>query len=234
MNVADEHEENVAQPRVTAGSRRHLMRAAGGLVLGARGLFLPDWLEEAEARKGANGGSLGGRRGKDRRGRQKRKRRDRGENQDKQQDRDKPRGENPFLNREVAVFVHNYRKDPVKVTGWQSHSWPHEDTYFISPGWETTIPGRAADGSHSVKQFMSSGFDMAVVIGTDRVVRCQNTYGWPPASIRTGGWNSDGGFGGTILTEASMGVHQSISSDGIKITRVDDLDKYILFSVDLT
>ncbi len=45
MNVADEHEDNVAQPRVTAGSRRHLMRAAGGLVLGARGLFLPDWLE---------------------------------------------------------------------------------------------------------------------------------------------------------------------------------------------
>jgi hypothetical protein len=56
----------------TNTSRRQLLRAAsGGVALAASGLFLPQWLEEAAARPGANGGELGGRRGKDRKGRDK-------------------------------------------------------------------------------------------------------------------------------------------------------------------
>jgi hypothetical protein len=57
-------------------SRRALLgAAASGLALAVGGLFLPELVEDAEARKGANGGKLGGRRGKNRRGRDKQKRR---------------------------------------------------------------------------------------------------------------------------------------------------------------
>ena len=77
--------------------RRAAMRlAAGGLLLAAGGLYLPDRLETAEAREGAYGGKLGGRHGKDRRGRDQRKRRDHGN--DKNKDHGKkggaPRGNN--------------------------------------------------------------------------------------------------------------------------------------------
>ena len=43
---------------VTDGTTRRawLGAAAGGFALAASGLFLPDWLEEAEARDGAYGG----------------------------------------------------------------------------------------------------------------------------------------------------------------------------------
>ena len=63
------------------GSRRRLLAGAGGLVLAASGLFLPEWLEEAEARKGTLGGANGGRRGKDHRGRHRK--RSHGDNKDK-------------------------------------------------------------------------------------------------------------------------------------------------------
>jgi hypothetical protein len=63
-----------AEP-VAIPNRRALLRlATGGFALAASGLLLPGWLaEEAEAREGAYGGELGGRRGKDRRGRHRRR-----------------------------------------------------------------------------------------------------------------------------------------------------------------
>jgi hypothetical protein len=53
-----------------AFNRRHLLgAAASGFALAASGLLLPERLiEEAAAREGANGGAMGGRHGKDRRG----------------------------------------------------------------------------------------------------------------------------------------------------------------------
>ena len=40
--------------------------------------------------------------------------------------------------------------------------------------------------------------------------------------------------GGQDLEFAGLWVHANIFADGIRITRVDDTDDYILYSVDLT
>jgi hypothetical protein len=58
---------------LTGMSRRGLVgAAAASLVLTASNLSLPDWLQEAKAGEGAYGGRLGGRHGKNRRGREAR------------------------------------------------------------------------------------------------------------------------------------------------------------------
>ncbi len=64
--------------------RRDLVRiGVGGFVLAASGLLLPTVAGETAARAGALGSDLGGRRGKNRRGRHKRKRRDHGNDKGK-------------------------------------------------------------------------------------------------------------------------------------------------------
>lgn len=93
--------------------RRGVVRvAAGGFVLAAGGLLLPGWLDDAEARDGANGGELGGRHGKNRRGvdkarrrtltRRRDDRRDNGEREEKAPGA----GLGPF--RDTAIKVNNY------------------------------------------------------------------------------------------------------------------------------
>jgi hypothetical protein len=77
MALDQEHNEEVARASTT---RRALLSGAGGFVLAAGGLFLPEWLEDAEAVEGLYGGTLGGRHGKDHRGRDNRKRRNRDRN----------------------------------------------------------------------------------------------------------------------------------------------------------
>jgi hypothetical protein len=66
-------------------TRRALVAAGAGRVLGAGGLFLPDARAEAQAR-GALGGAMGGRHGKDHRGRNKHRKNDK--NDDDGQPRD--------------------------------------------------------------------------------------------------------------------------------------------------
>lgn len=57
-------------------TRRTLLAAGTGLLVSDSGLLLPEWyLPDAEAREGANGERLGGRRGRNRRGRDKSKHR---------------------------------------------------------------------------------------------------------------------------------------------------------------
>ena len=82
------------------GRRALLGGAAGGFALAAGGLLLPDWLAaEAAEGQGRLGGELGGRHGKNQRGRneQRRRRRQRRREQDRRQrgrndDDDTPRG----------------------------------------------------------------------------------------------------------------------------------------------
>jgi hypothetical protein len=86
-------------------SRRRLLgAAAGGFALAASGMLLPDRLvEEAEARPGgAYGGQLGGRRGKNHRGRDKSRRRGRSDGNDKDKRRDN-RGAIGFRNTALTV-----------------------------------------------------------------------------------------------------------------------------------
>jgi hypothetical protein len=114
---------------LAALSRRAILGgAAAGFALAANGLFLPERLQETEAREGANNGELGGRHGKDHRGRDRdrhRNRRDRDlrrhrRDRDEEPDRDSPRG--PFDDQGVRniefVFLNDNERgtDPVQVT----------------------------------------------------------------------------------------------------------------------
>ena len=109
------------------------------------------------------------------------------------------------------------------------------DVYEVPSGWEwSTIPARSADGSHSARTFASKKREVAVQIGTDRVVRGSNApLGLPEAEIRTGGWELEGWAVGESLNLHDMLVWQSINADGIKITRIPDNDDDIQFSIDL-
>lgn len=61
-------------PTATETTRRRLLRAAtSGFSLAASGLFLPKGFEQAVAREGATNGKLGGRHGKDHKGRHRRR-----------------------------------------------------------------------------------------------------------------------------------------------------------------
>lgn len=69
------HTQAAEEPgEASMGSRRALLGgAAGGFALAASGLFLPATGEDAAARTGKHGGALGGRRGKNQRGRHRRR-----------------------------------------------------------------------------------------------------------------------------------------------------------------
>ena len=72
MNTS-EHKD-VERASDTTGTRRTILRASlGGFALAASGLFLPADDDEAVAREGVLGGDLGGRRGKDHKGRHSRR-----------------------------------------------------------------------------------------------------------------------------------------------------------------
>lgn len=219
-----------------AGTRRAVLGAASGLALAASGLFLPEWLQETEARRGALDGAKGGRRGKNRRGRHKQ--RNHGDKKDK--NRDKPRGRDGLELRSVALLVHNYRPFAVQVQGWQ---YERLDDYlffgewgFRQPtGWEeSTIQGRTGQ-PHFTREFISTSTWAAVQVGTDRIVWGRNLVPpfWPTGTIVSGGWNKDGWTGGDKLAQADLFVNSRIATDGISITRVDDTNDHIRFSVDL-
>jgi hypothetical protein len=221
-------------------SRRTLLTVAGSVSLAGSGLLLPAGLTEVDARHGALGGARGGRRGKNRRGRDRRKSHGHGKKKHKNRGDEKPRGRGFLEPRGIAFHIHNYRSVPVEVQGWEF--WIvdlttnyHDYLYQIPDGWGwSTIPARAADGSHSAKSFKSTERHVAVQIGTDRVVFGANAaLGWPQAAIRSGAWNLNGRDGGETLAVHDLLVWQSINADGIKITRVPDDDDYIQFSVDL-
>ena len=111
-------------PERPSATRRDWIRSAGGgLLLAAGGLFLPEWLEEAAARRRAPSGQLGGRHGPNARGRDKRKRRDHG---DKDRDRgndDRPRGAAPkgsrggLFPKAIYLYVYNDRSAPIEGYG---------------------------------------------------------------------------------------------------------------------
>ncbi len=90
--LEDQVEAGIEQEE--ALNRRHLLGLAGhGFALAASGLLLPAWLQQnAEAREGAANGRLGGRRGKNQRGRDEAKRRKRAKAREKRKDQPKAPG----------------------------------------------------------------------------------------------------------------------------------------------
>jgi hypothetical protein len=140
----DTSEHQVLANPPASGTRRALLRASlDGFALAASGIFLPTGdAHDAAAREGAYGGRLGGRHGKDRRGRDPRKRRDkdtrRGKKNDRQND-DPPPGRGLFRNTALTVYSGNgpftftfyYR---IK-TGLDDYGpWIHHTTQTPIPG----------------------------------------------------------------------------------------------------
>src|SRR4051794_25410338 len=93
----------------TAISRRTLMAAGAGLVLGTASLVLPGSMDEAAAR-GSQGGKMGGRHGKDHRGRDKHH--DNHERRQRHQRTEKKRGikdvQATFINDTFALMYFSY------------------------------------------------------------------------------------------------------------------------------
>lgn len=90
-------------------SRRTLVAAGAGWVLGAGGLFLPGTMDEVEAREGALGGAKGGRHGKNHRGRDKH--RGKGEN-----DKDREPQEEGLFSKGVSLAFKNQGSDSFTVS----------------------------------------------------------------------------------------------------------------------
>jgi len=125
------------------------MATGAGWVLGTAGLFLPGSMDEAEAR-GALGGKLGGRRGKDHRGRNKH----RGE--DENDESDEPRSENLGLKNVMIGFTNGSGKPfKVKVVAWNNQEFPSVyvapgDTKFYQSGGEWIKAGFSSGGADVV------------------------------------------------------------------------------------
>ena len=232
---------------IVTSRRKLLSGAASGLVLVAGGHVLPFGQDEVDARNGANGGAFGGRRGNDRRGRRKHRTHGNRRNKKNEKQNDRPRGASGG-NRNVAIHVHNYRTVPVQVQGWQFDHYEGSGpqavrNYAVPSGWGwSTIPARAANGSHSSKDFICTRDRdvteervVIVQIGNDRFIWCFNDPFWfPRAEIWSGSWWSAGwGQGSQLLGSINMFVDESFSRDGIKVTRLNDTEDHIQFTVDL-
>ncbi len=220
-----------------ATTRRHFLRAAmGGFTLAASGLFLPRGLEQAVAREGANDGQLGGRHGKDRKGRHRRR-----THGDRKGKRPAP-GNGGIGDRtvNVAVTVQNFRTVAVPVQGWQGlRDTSKGDPWFMKDrSWDwTTIPAKPGNGPALAREFVAEKWNMAIRIGTDRVVTVSGGLDDPNAFIITGGWNSRSGpdsTGELLAGNGAIPVNGSIAAPGIKVTRRLESATHFRFLVELT
>jgi hypothetical protein len=90
----DDERNDLATQTPPETTRRRLLRAAtGGFALAACGLLLPAGPGETDAREGALGGAMGGRHGKDRRGRHRR--RTHGDQKGQKDDKNKGKDDRP-------------------------------------------------------------------------------------------------------------------------------------------
>jgi hypothetical protein len=117
---------------------------AGAVTLAASGLYLPAELEEAEARAGANGDALGGRRGRNRRGRKPRH--DAGDRKHKRKQKD-DEGQLPErgLLKNIQVRVMNLSAQPFSFMLFsdvvhsahtvRAHEWLDETDLQDDAGW---------------------------------------------------------------------------------------------------
>ena len=205
-------------------SRRDIVRAAAGaFTLATSGLFLPEDMVETEAREGAYSGRLGGRHGKNRRGRDTRKRRSHGAKNDNRgpEPPRPPRGE-PTLG--VLMYLRNYRSVPVEVEAWEAAFDDQSQWSQPSPAWHrSTIAAKPATGLPHSKTFQTDQANVAVRIGTDLVVDLEG--GPPPdprfVAILSGGWDATGWNprGETLVVRGGMKPFDTIEAGGVRVKR---------------
>lgn len=211
-------------PEDAALNRRRLLRAAtGAFVLTASGLYLPAAVEDAEAREGAYGGRLGGRRGKNRRGRDRR--RTHGDKKDRR-DRTPPRSSPQGSEFGVRIYVLNYRSVPITVQGWVApfndvSSWSQPDANWR---W-STIGALPTGGDPRYKVFRTGQANLAVQIGTDRVVYVEGSNTPDPrwTAVLAGLWDATGwDTNPQTLKLQDLKPSESLEVEGLRLQRLDN------------
>jgi hypothetical protein len=197
------------QAETTSGlSRRGLLiTAASGFALAAGGLFIPAWWEEAAARPGANGGELGGRRGKDHRGRHMK--RSHGDKKDKGKNRnDAPRGGDPLF-RSTALTVVNQGAYPLSCTffyrvktGLDDYGLPIANGTQTVRGWDGHSDGRYRYDPDRYR--VGVLIKQVAIVNSDIYADVRNVSFWYPRGGVTKGANLDpagGNFGTDLIPE---------------------------------
>jgi hypothetical protein len=212
------------------GRRAVLAGAVGGFALAAGGLFVPRWLQEVDAREGAYGGRLGGRHGRNRRGRSPSQRRDNNKNEN-----DGPRGssgsqDGPHvrwikfnLYNDLAIPNQSSVIEPwVRLEGSQWGKFPNSS---LANGKAAAFPFRSAYQAalHIDSQFYVEGRNFA--IGTPQVV------------LAHGGRMTETGYeaaqGSTLVKSLVEGEEwvRFVAGRRFAIKRITDSKDYIEFDV---
>ena len=200
-------------------SRRGLMRAAAGaFVLTASGLYVPDAAEEAEAREGTFDAKVGGRHGKDHRGRDRGRDRDRHRrDRDKEPDRDPPKG--IFDNDIQFIFVNNNDagSEPIGVT---CEYWRGSTLDVID---KTAMPGAGVS-------FNTASNQALLYIDHNRhIVWAESPFfGYPTIKINSAG--NRGGAGPKDMDEGDTLSWQH-GNYKIDVQRLPDSSTYKVFTV---
>lgn len=216
------------------GNRRGLLAAAAGsFALAASGLFLPQWLEEAAARPGAAGGELGGRRGKDQKGRDKK--RDRGKKRDKHDDNDKQKAPGcPWPKGIRFEFAAGGISKSVKVDFYKL-------TYDSDLGivqYAQLLQSRTV-APYSTVAFQSAHADCMVRIDDNDFIEGRNPLaGWPEVTLGYGGEITGSGvWNPSTIVVPAMEIDEGESARmtqgdwDVDCERLSDLCDYKVFSV---
>lgn len=207
--MTDFEQENREATTTVETTRRRLLRAsAAGFALAASGVFLPQHLPDAVARKGAANGQLGGRRGTDHRGRDRRR-----THGDKKEDRgntsDKPPGAGLQIAKDVQMTFHNDGPNPLSVVFWYdgnpllNNQW-HQDRGPIN------LTAEAAEKYQSPTRSGGAWIDTGGFLQTFWVAAFNPLLGSPEVSFRWGGEVQDGvgHRGGSVVEQASVSLNE--------------------------
>lgn len=213
----------------TAFSRRHLLAVtASGVALGASGLFLPGVTEDSLARGGSNDGELGGRRGKNHRGR------DNHRHHREQKDRNKKgKDGEPGSGLRLIEFVVSYAGSAasIKIKAY---------SVLVDPEIWTKVDERDV-ARNSGATFSVRDLTAGLWIADRYVVKGQNPLGYPTVTLGYGGTVKEKGpwVGGTAvvyrgLSENEVAPAMSIDGYTFEAQRLVDSDDYKRFKITIT
>lgn len=223
----------------SGATRRQVLRAAtAGFALAASGLFLPSPGEDAAAREGAAGGRLGGRHGKNRRGRKRRR-----THGDKKRDRNgsgKPPGGGLRIAKDILLLVHNDGPNPVSIEFWYDGNPLLENEWHRDRNASNLAAG-AETRYQSPTRSAGAWFDTGGFLQTFWVAAFNPLANTPHVSFRWGGEVRDGvgHTGGTVVERASVALAEGeehiwhVQQRVATIRRERDSDDNKIFTVRL-
>lgn len=225
----DEAESEAAMGGAGVSRRTMLGTAVRGFALAASGLFVPRWLEEPEAKSGTYGGRLGGRRGKNRRGRSQAQRRDNNKN-----DNDGPRGASRISEPHVRWIKFNLYNDLATpnqasvIEPWvrlEGSQWGKFPNASLANGASAAFPFRSSFQAalHIDSQFYVEGRNFA--IGTPQIVLARDGR-----MTQTGYEAAQGTTTIRALAEGEE-IVRFLAGRRFAVKRIPDSNDYIEFDV---